>query len=156
MQFDRSTPRVRSTRATVSGRLAPSRFGLSMRTRFSNRTVALVDDDPDILQSMELAFRQEGATVRTAGDGLGALHLVRESKPDLLVLDMMLPRSSGLLVLEKMQEEGITTPVIMVTANQGRRHREFAVGLGAKEYLLKPVSLVRLLDLAETLLVNGA
>ena len=69
---------------------------------------------------------------------------------------MMLPRSSGLLVLEKMQEEGITTPVIMVTANQGRRHREFAVGLGAKEYLLKPVSLVRLLDLAETLLVKGA
>jgi DNA-binding response OmpR family regulator len=127
-----------------------------MPNRFPNRTISLVDDDPDILQSMELAFRHEGARVVTATDGLGGLHLVREEKPDLLVLDMMLPRSSGLLVLEKMQEEGITTPVIMVTANQGRRHREFAVGLGAKEYLFKPVSLVRLLDLAETLLAKGA
>lgn len=126
-----------------------------MGQRFSNRTIAIVDDDPDILQSMEIAFRQEGATVRTAVDGLGALHLVRESKPELIVLDMMLPRSSGLLVLEKLHEEGNATPVIMVTANQGRRHREFAVGLGAKEYLFKPVSLVRLLDLAEKLLAKG-
>jgi DNA-binding response OmpR family regulator len=51
-----------------------------------------------------------------------------------------------------MQEEGIVLPVIMVTANQGRRHREFALGVGAKRYLLKPVSLVRLLEAAEELL----
>jgi DNA-binding response OmpR family regulator len=123
-----------------------------MPNRFPNRTIAVVDDDPDILQSMELAFRHEGAHVLTATDGLGALHLMRESRPALLVLDMMLPRSSGLLVLEKMQEEGIVLPVIMVTANQGRRHREFALGVGAKRYLLKPVSLVRLLEAAEELL----
>ena len=123
-----------------------------MPNRFANRTIAIVDDDPDILQSMELAFRHEGARVLTAVDGLGALHLIREEKPELLVLDMMLPRSSGLLVLEKMQEEGIVLPVIMVTANQGRRHREFALGVGAKRYLLKPVSLVRLLEAAEELL----
>ncbi len=123
-----------------------------MPNRFPNRTIAIVDDDPDILQSMEMAFRHEGAHVLTATDGLGALHLVRESRPALLVLDMMLPRSSGLLVLEKMQEEGIVLPVIMVTANQGRRHREFALGVGAKRYLFKPVSLVRLLEAAEELL----
>jgi two-component system OmpR family response regulator len=123
-----------------------------MAGRFANRTIAIVDDDPDILQSIELAFRHEGATTRTASDGLGGLHLVRESKPDLLVLDMMLPRSSGLLILEKMQEESIALPVIMVTANQGRRHREFALGLGARAYLFKPISLVRLLDTAAELL----
>lgn len=123
-----------------------------MANRLANRTIALVDDDPDVLQSMELAFRQEGAATRTATDGLGALHLVREERPDLLVLDMMLPRSSGLLVLEKMQEEKISLPVVMVTANLGRRHREFATGLGASAYLLKPVSLVRLLDVATELL----
>jgi DNA-binding response OmpR family regulator len=127
-----------------------------MGQRFSNRTIAIVDDDPDILQSMEMAFRHEGATVRTATDGLGALHLVRESKPDLLVLDMMLPRSSGLLVLEKFKEEGIVVPVIMVTANQGKRHREFAIGLGACQYLFKPVSLVRLLEMAESILSGKA
>jgi DNA-binding response OmpR family regulator len=127
-----------------------------MPNRFANRTIAIVDDDPDILQSMELAFRHEGARVVIATDGLGGLHLVREEKPDLLVLDMMLPRSSGLLVLEKMQEEQIALPVIMVTANQGKRHREFALGVGASRYLVKPISLVRLLETAESLLVTGA
>lgn len=126
-----------------------------MGTRFANRTIAIVDDDPDILQSVELAFRHEGARTLVAGDGLGALHLVREDKPDLVVLDMMLPRSSGLLVLEKLAEERISVPVIMVTANQGRRHREFALGLGARAYLVKPVSLVRLLDTAASLLDRG-
>ena len=126
-----------------------------MATRFANRTIAIVDDDPDILQSIDLAFRHEGARTLTATDGLGALHLVREGRPDILVLDMMLPRSSGLLVLEKLQEERIEIPVIMVTANQGRRHREFALGLGARAYLFKPVSLVRLLDTASSLLAAG-
>lgn len=126
-----------------------------MPNRFANRTIAIVDDDPDILQSMELAFRHEGARVLTATDGLGALHLIREEKPQLLVLDMMLPRSSGLLVLEKLQEEGIALPVIMVTANQGKRHREFALGVGASSYLFKPISLVRLLETAEGLLAAG-
>ena len=126
-----------------------------MPNRFANRTIAIVDDDPDILQSMELAFRHEGARVLTATDGLGALHLLREEKPELLVLDMMLPRSSGLLVLEKMQEERMSLPVIMVTANQGKRHREFALGLGAQRYLFKPISLVRLLETAESLLGQG-
>jgi DNA-binding response OmpR family regulator len=126
-----------------------------MADRFHNRTIAVVDDDPDILQSIESAFRHEGAQVRTATDGLGALHLVREERLDLVVLDMMLPRSSGLLVLEKLREDGHATPVVMVTANQGRRHREFALGLGAHAYLFKPVSLARLLDVAEELL-DGA
>jgi DNA-binding response OmpR family regulator len=123
-----------------------------MSNRFANRTVAIVDDDPDILQAIEMAFRHEGATTRTAADGLGGLHLVREVKPDLLILDMMLPRSSGLLVLEKLKEESIDLPVIMVTANQGKRHREFALGVGARAYLFKPISLVRLLETANELL----
>ncbi len=127
-----------------------------MPQRFHQRTIAIVDDDPDILQSVEFAFRHEGATTLTASDGLGGLRLVRESKPDLLVLDMMLPRSSGLLVLEKMQEEGLMLPVIMITANLGKRHREFALGVGARAYLFKPISLVRLLDTAATLLEGPA
>ena len=67
---------------------------------------------------------------------------------------MKLPRSSGLLVLEKLQEESIVLPIIMVTANQGKRHREFALGVGARAYLLKPISLVRLLDTAAELLMQ--
>ncbi len=125
---------------------------MSTAPRFTNRSIAIVDDDPDILQSVELAFRHEGANTLVASDGLSALHLVRESKIDLLVLDMMLPRSSGLLVLEKLHEEQLSLPVIMMTANLGKRHREFALGLGARAYLVKPLSLARLLDTAAELL----
>jgi DNA-binding response OmpR family regulator len=125
---------------------------MSSAPRFTNRSIAIVDDDPDILQSVELAFRHEGANTLVASDGLSALHLVRESKIDLLVLDMMLPRSSGLLVLEKLHEEQLSLPVIMMTANLGKRHREFALGLGARAYLVKPLSLARLLDTAAELL----
>jgi DNA-binding response OmpR family regulator len=125
---------------------------MSSAPRFTNRSIAIVDDDPDILQSVELAFRHEGANTLVASDGLSALHLVRESKIDLLVLDMMLPRSSGLLVLEKLHEEQFSFPVIMMTANLGKRHREFALGLGARAYLVKPLSLARLLDTAAELL----
>ncbi len=123
-----------------------------LANRFTNRCIAIVDDDPDILQSIELAFRHEGARTVTASDGLGALHLVREARPDLVILDMMLPRSSGLLVLEKLHEEKCEIAIIMLTANQGKRHREFALGLGARAYLTKPVSLGRLLETAVALI----
>ena len=126
---------------------------MSTAPRFTNRSIAIVDDDPDILQSVELAFRHEGANTLVASDGLSALHLVRESKIDLLVLDMMLPRSSGLFVLEKLQQDGHTFSIIMVTANQGKRHRDFALALGARAYLFKPVSLPRLLELAAGMIV---
>ncbi len=129
---------------------------MSSVPRFANRSIAIVDDDQDILHAVELAFRHEGALTHMASDGLSALHLVRESKIDLLVLDMMLPRSSGLLVLEKLHEEQLSLPVIMMTANLGKRHREFALGLGARAYLVKPLSLARLLDTAAELLDSTA
>ncbi|MSR41155.1 MAG: response regulator [Phycisphaerales bacterium] len=121
-------------------------------SRFASKDILIVDDDPDILAAFELAFRHEGASVRIAADGVSALGAVREKKPDLLVLDMMLPRSSGLFVLEKLHQDGAAFHIIMVTANQGKRHRDFALGLGARAYLFKPVSLPRLLDLAAGML----
>ncbi len=121
-------------------------------SRFASRDILIVDDDPDILEAFAFAFRHEGASVRTATDGASGLMAIRERAPDLLVLDMMLPRSSGLFVLEKLHQDGVELHVIMVTANQGKRHRDFALGLGARAYLLKPVSLPRLLDLAAGML----
>ncbi len=121
-------------------------------SRFASKQILIVDDDPDILEAFEIAFRHEGATVRTATDGVSALMAIREGAPDLMVLDMMLPRSSGLFVLEKLHQDGATLNIIMVTANQGKRHRDFALGLGARAYLFKPVSLPRLLDLAAGML----
>ena len=69
---------------------------------------------------------------------------------------MMLPRRSGFLVLEKIRETSPTTPVVMVTANRGRRHLTYAENLGVSAYLVKPVPMVRLLDtLAELLQSSG-
>ena len=117
--------------------------------RFTGRRILLVDDDPDILESMELAISAEGAEVVTAADGNTAVSMFNAQSPDAVVLDMMLPKRSGFLVLEKIRESENPPPVVMITANQGRRHMHYAKGLGVAADLVKPVSLTRLLDTVE-------
>ncbi len=114
--------------------------------RLKGKTILIVDDDEDILGSIDLAIRAEGATTITAQDGSEALHLCHSEQPDAVVLDVMLPKHSGFLVLEKMQEMDTPPPVVMVTANQGRRHMAYAQSLGVRAYFYKPVPLQRLVD----------
>jgi DNA-binding response OmpR family regulator len=116
--------------------------------RLEDVRVLIVDDDRDVLESMEAAFRSEGASTLTCMDGNEAVRLCNDEAPDLVVLDMMLPRRSGFLVLEKIKGREDSPAVIMVTANEGRRHQAYAESLGVDRYLLKPVPLARLLDLA--------
>ena len=118
------------------------------------RRILLVDDDPDILAGMDLAFRGAGATTELHEDGESAWQSLREAAPDLAVLDMMLPKASGLLLLERLQTLDRRPPVVMVTANQWRRHQQFAQSLGVEAYLVKPVPLGRLLDVAVSLVAN--
>ena len=124
--------------------------------RFQGQRILLVDDDPDILESMELAFRAEGAELVTAADGNTAVSMFHAQPPHAVVLDMMLPRRSGFLVLEKIRESTDPPPVLMITANQGRRHMQYAQGLGVSDYLVKPVPLTRLLDAVETAITGSA
>jgi DNA-binding response OmpR family regulator len=120
--------------------------------RFEGRRILVVDDDPDILASTALSLQTEGAEVVTAEDGNTAVSLFASHRPDGVVLDMMLPRRSGFLVLEKIRESPDSPPVVMVTANQGRRHMTYAENLGVTAYLVKPVSMPRLLEvLAESM-----
>lgn len=114
--------------------------------RLQDRHILIVDDDEDILRSMELALRTEGANTYTAVDGNAAVQLVEAEDPDAVVLDMMLPKRSGFLVLEKIMETEDAPIVVMVTANQGKRHMEYAKALGVSAYLYKPVALQRLVD----------
>jgi DNA-binding response OmpR family regulator len=124
--------------------------------RLDGRHVLVVDDDPDIRGSIDLALRSEGARTSTAGDGATAVHLGQAERPDAVVLDMMLPRQSGFLVLEKLHEQDEPPVVVMITANQGRRHMEYARTLGVSAYLTKPVALQRLVDtLADLLAAPG-
>jgi DNA-binding response OmpR family regulator len=113
--------------------------------RFSGQRILVVDDDQDILDSTSLAFQAEGAEVILAADGNTAVSLFLAERPDGVVLDMMLPARSGFLVLEKIRETTDPPPVVMVTANQGRRHLIYAENLGVSAYLIKPIPLQRLL-----------
>ena len=127
-----------------------------MDARLNGYTILIVDDDPDILESMELAMRAEGATTAVAEDGTEAVQENERAKPDAVILDMMLPKRSGFLVLEELTKMENPPVVIMVTANEGKRHMAYAQSLGVSEYLYKPVSLDRLINRVSTLLEEKA
>ena len=114
--------------------------------------VLIVDDDRDILESIEAAFLSEGALTLTAADGDEAIRICHEDPPDLVILDMMLPKRSGFMALEKIKGHEDSPLVIMVTANEGRRHQAYGESLGVDAYMIKPVPLGRLLDKAVQLI----
>ena len=122
--------------------------------RLEEIRVLIVDDDRDVLESFDAAFQAEGALTQVAMDGNEAVRICREDPPDLVVLDMMLPRRSGFLVLEKIKGTEDSPLVIMVTANEGKRHEAYAGGLGVDAYLQKPVPLGKLIDTAVELLAR--
>ncbi len=123
--------------------------------RLDGRTILIVDDDEDILESMDLAMRAEGATTMTAADGTEAVAQCTAHEPEVVILDMMLPRRSGFLILEDLQGLDHPPVIIMVTANEGRRHMAYAKSLGVHDYLIKPISLDRLIDSVCTHLEAG-
>ena len=128
-----------------------------MATPLDGKRILLVDDDNDILTSMQAAFEPTGAVVETATNGNKAVELAEKNDPDVVVLDMMLPGRSGFLVLEKIKAKKPrnTKPfVVMITGNPGKRHQMYAESLGVSEYLNKPVKLDKLIATAERLLTS--
>jgi DNA-binding response OmpR family regulator len=130
-----------------------------MSTVLDGKRILLVDDDSDILTSLQAAFEPTGATIDVAANGNKAVELAEKNMPDLVVLDMMLPGRSGFLVLEKIKAKKPRNSkpyVIMITGNQGARHKMFAETLGVNEYFNKPVKLDKLIASAEKLLAPPA
>ena len=126
-----------------------------MSEALKDKRILLVDDDQDILTSMQAAFEPTGAVVETASNGNKAVEMVEKNQPDLVVLDMMLPGRSGFLVLERIKARKPRNAkpfVIMITGNQGARHKMYAESLGVSEYFNKPVKMDKLLSTAERLL----
>ncbi len=130
-----------------------------MASVLDGKSVLLVDDDPDIITALCTALHDTGADVRTATDGNEALQMAEEFDPDLIVLDAMLPKRSGFLVLEKLKaphrKRGKRPYVIMITGNAGRRHQVWAESLGVDGYLNKPFRMERLMESLEKLASNG-
>jgi DNA-binding response OmpR family regulator len=126
-----------------------------MSSPLEGKRLLLVDDDHDILTSMQAALEPTGAVIETANNGNKAVELAEKNLPDIIVLDMMLPGRSGFLVLEKLKAKKPKNSkpfVIMITGNTGARHKMFAESLGVSEYFTKPVKMDKLIATAEKLM----
>ena len=117
------------------------------------KRILLVDDDREIVESMQVALEASGYEICIARDGNQGLALAERDDPDLVILDMMMPKRSGFLVLEKLRRtRRIPLRVIMVTANEGSRHKAYAEMLGVDDYIRKPFAMDRLLSSVNRLL----
>jgi DNA-binding response OmpR family regulator len=121
-------------------------------TRKAKR-ILLVDDDMEIIESMRYALEAKGYEISVARDGNQGLALAERDDPDLVILDMMMPKRSGFLVLERLRRtRPVPVRVIMITANEGSRHKAYAEMLGVDDYIRKPFAMDRLLDSVNRLL----
>lgn len=122
------------------------------------KKILLVDDDPDILGAMQTALADLDAELLSARDGDEALEQSAAHQPDVVVLDMMLPKRSGFLVLERLKvkkQKGEKPLVIMITGNEGSRHKVFAENLGVDDYINKPFRMERLVESVRDLLAKS-
>ena len=120
----------------------------------SNSTILLVDDNEQNLELMQAFLEELHCTIQTATDGIEAIEKIERSVPDLLILDVMMPRMSGFEVCQKIKSQPSTRDVvvIMVTALNEVSDYERAVDCGTDEFITKPVNKLELLTRVRTLL----
>ncbi|MFC4075756.1 response regulator [Salinithrix halophila] len=105
-----------------------------------DKKVLVVDDEPSIVKLVQFNLEKEGYQVAVAGDGDAALTKVREEQPDLLVLDLMLPKVDGLEVCRQVRRENRHLPILMLTAKTEEFDKVLGLELGADDYMTKPFS----------------
>jgi DNA-binding response OmpR family regulator len=107
--------------------------------------ILAIEDDPAILRGLADNLRYESYEVLTAADGETGYGLIRSKRPDLIILDLMLPRMSGYEICRKVRAEGVQTPILMLTARGEEADRVLGLDLGADDYMAKPFSIRELL-----------
>jgi DNA-binding response OmpR family regulator len=119
----------------------------------AQKRVLLVDDDTEIIDSIRYALEAKGYQIFIARDGNQGLAMAESEDPDLVILDMMMPKRSGFLVLEKLRRtREVPVRVIMITANEGSRHKAYAEMLGVDDYIRKPFAMDKLVEAVQRLL----
>ena len=113
------------------------------------KTILIVDDDPELSDGLRILLERQGYRVLQARDGQQAKSLIYQQRPDLVILDMMMPRMGGYPVLEHFRDKADAPPIIMITANEGSRHKAYAEYLGVIDYIRKPFAMERLLESVE-------
>ena len=135
-----SRNRTSTSPARLRNRVAPRIEARSERGAVTQRTILVVEDEEAIAQAIEARLRSEGYDVVVAPDGPAALAQVDRARPDLVVLDLMLPGIDGLEVCSRIQAAG-WVPVIMVTARAEEADKVAGLGVGADDYITKPFSM---------------
>lgn len=110
-------------------------------------TVLVIDDDPNIREVLQVALEGRGYQVACAPDGEAGIARALAHRPDVVILDLMMPRVSGFVVLERLKiHHRLGIPVIMLTGYGGDHQRAYAESLGVDDYLTKPVRPVQLFE----------
>ena len=117
--------------------------------------VLIVEDNADLAFGLRNNLEIEGYEVEIAGSGPAGLEQARRSKPDLLILDLMLPGLDGLRLLKALREEGLAMPVLILTARGDEADKVRGLKLGADDYVTKPFGVLELLARVEALLRRG-
>lgn len=102
--------------------------------------ILVVDDDAELSGLVAFALKQAGYFVLEAGDGVQGLQVVGAERPDLVILDVNMPRLNGFEVLQRLRADGIATPVLMLTVRSSEEDQVHALDLGADDFLTKPFS----------------
>ena len=114
--------------------------------------VLIVEDDPAILRGLDYNLRLDRYEVLTASDGETGYRLAMQRKPDLAILDLMLPKMSGFEICRKLREEGFSMPILVLTARGEEEDRVLGLDLGADDYVTKPFSIREVLARVRALL----
>jgi DNA-binding response OmpR family regulator len=110
------------------------------------KTILVVDDDMELSDGLRAVLERQGHRVIQARDGQQGKQAIYQHHPDLVILDMMMPRMGGYPVLEHFKGKTDAPPIIMITANEGSRHKAYAEYLGVVDYIRKPFAMERLLE----------
>ena len=116
-----------------------------MEENRSGYKILVADDDPNVHQSLNAYFRREGYQIISAFDGEQAVQQARLQRPDMMILDIMMPGMDGVTLLKGLRSEGITTPALFLTARTEIDQRIEGLDAGADDYLPKPFSTGELL-----------
>src|ERR1700678_2200382 len=117
--------------------------------------VLVVEDDASIMLGLRMNLEAEGYEVVSAEDGEAGLSVARTEQPDVMILDVMLPKLNGFQVLQTVRREGLTMPIIVLSARTGEADKVTGLELGAEDYVAKPFSLAELLARIRAALRRG-